>query len=161
VHVTAHADPADDPAADGIDAPHDSLAVRHVDAFGIRRDRHGAPVDRHVLDDAVRPHVYDGDRVRSHGQSPGATSRQRDGEAGDSGKDDDPERSGKSASARSLPRWLAVFGSRGRTEGGILREDCMLEALESLPGLEPELLREQPPPLLVNVERFGLPSGAV
>ena len=37
----------------------------------------------------------------------------------------------------------------------------MLEALEPLPGIEPELLDEQPPPLLVDVERLGLPARAV
>jgi hypothetical protein len=54
-----------------------------------------------------------------------------------------------------------VFRSGGRTERGILREDRMLEALKPLPGLEPEFLREQAPPLLIDVESLCLAPRAV
>src|SRR2546430_5116827 len=39
--------------------------------------------------------------------------------------------------------------------------DRMLEALKPLPGLEPEFLREQAPPLLIDVESLRLAPRAV
>ena len=46
-------------------------------------------------------------------------------------------------------------------ERGVLDEDLLLELLQGGPGLEPELLGQQPPPVLVGLERLGLSAGLV
>ncbi len=65
------------------------------------------------------------------------------------------------AARRSVGKWRRPGLLQHRLEGRLLAEDGALEALEGGARLDPELLDEQLPRLLVDGERFGLAPVAV
>ena len=62
---------------------------------------------------------------------------------------------------RQLDRLPCALDAGRRAERLVLSEDRLLELPELVGGIDPELLDEHPPDVLVRLERLGLPAAAV
>jgi len=111
--------------------------------------------------------VENGSRVGIDRRGPGgpfvrlAPCRPRDGR--DSDHDHEESEQGRNerdaASSRHALGW--PLGRRGRCQRLVVLEDLTFELLQRLARLEAELLGERATPLLVDLQRLGLPARAV
>ena len=73
----------------------------------------------------------------------------------------DPDREHGHGPPRFARHLAHRFARHGCAERGILREDLLLQLLQLRARRDPELVDEQPVPVLVDLQRIGLPARAV
>jgi hypothetical protein len=142
---------AGDGAVSGVGCPDGAVAV-------CDRGRGGA--ERDLGDDPVRVRVDDADRVGGKAcQSGGAVS----GELYCAGGDGDGEQNSASCGDDAAPPASDSLQASPWWSGQIrvVGEDPLLQLLKIRAGLEPKLIDQRTPGVLVDLERFGLSAAAV
>ena len=126
----------------------------------------GHRADRDLAADPIRPGVDDRNRVpvdRRRGAGavgPDVEHRRRRADDGGCGQHRG-ERTAIAHDGPHRPDYGERLLGRRRLERGIVGKNRLLETLQRLAGLDPELLDEQPPRVAIHLERLGLTTRAI
>ncbi len=137
---------------------HDCPCVRlgDPDGLGVGRDRGRRAGELSRIVTGARSELNEALRRLRRARAAQAGDETR-GEAGTDGHDRGDR--GDRLAADTSP-WAGLLG-QGRLEARVLRQDALLEGAQLRGGLEPELVREAPPRVLVDRERIGGTPGLV